>query len=82
MEGALQGHLIVIGFPGMAHARGWYGSPACRAILPLRTANARSTVVLVPGVTADPRATDVLSRRPRILRPENRVSLGEIRCKS
>jgi uncharacterized protein (DUF1330 family) len=60
LEGTLIGDLIVIEFPDMAHARNWYDSPAYRAILPLRTANAHGTVFLVPGVPAGHKAIDVL----------------------
>lgn len=60
LEGALQGGIIVIEFPDMEHARGWYDSPAYRAILPMRTANARGTVFLVSGVSANHKAIDVL----------------------
>lgn len=60
LEGALQGDIIVIEFPDMAHARNWYASPAYRAILPLRTENARGTVFLVPGVPDGHKAIDVL----------------------
>lgn len=60
LEGAPRGDIVVLEFPDMARAQRWYDSPAYRAILPLRTANARSTVVLVPGVPADHKATDIL----------------------
>lgn len=62
LEGALQGAFIVIEFPDIQHARQWYASSAYRAILPLRTENARGTVFLVPGVPTDHKATDVLHR--------------------
>jgi uncharacterized protein (DUF1330 family) len=60
LEGVLAVDIIVIEFPDMAHARSWYDSPAYRAILPLRTGNARGTVFLVPGVPDGHKATDVL----------------------
>lgn len=61
LEGAPQGDIVVLEFPDMARAQRWYASPGYRAILPLRTANSRSTVVLVPGVPADHKATDILA---------------------
>ncbi|MBM3584393.1 MAG: DUF1330 domain-containing protein [Alphaproteobacteria bacterium] len=42
--------LVVIEFPSVEAARGWYASPAYRAILPGRTRNADSDVVIVAGV--------------------------------
>ena len=59
-EGRWEGALIVIEFPDMAAARAWYDSPAYREILPLRTDNAEGEVILVAGVDADHKATDVL----------------------
>jgi uncharacterized protein (DUF1330 family) len=75
LEGTLQGNFIVIEFPDIQHARQWYASPAYRAILPLRTENARGTVFLVPGVLDDHKATDVL-HRPAV--PNERDSNREI----
>lgn len=60
LEGDWEGALIVIGFPTRRQARGWYDSPAYRAILPLRTRNARGIAILVDGVEADHVATDAL----------------------
>lgn len=60
MEGTLEGDIIVIQFPDIECARQWYVSPAYRAILPLRTDNSKSIVFLVPGVSANHKATDVL----------------------
>ena len=62
-EGAWPGVLIVIEFPDMTAARGWYDSPAYREILPFRTDNADGDVILIPGVAADHKATDVLPAR-------------------
>jgi uncharacterized protein (DUF1330 family) len=42
--------LVVLEFPSVAAAEAWYGSAAYQAILPLRTANADSDVVIVAGV--------------------------------
>lgn len=64
LEGSWSGDLIVIAFPDKASARAWYGSPAYRAILPLRTNNSRGDVFLIDGVPADHRADDILSDLP------------------
>jgi len=63
LEGTSLGDVIVIEFPNRASAAQWYHSPAYQEILPLRVANATSTILLLDGVDADHRATDVL-RRP------------------
>ena len=60
-EGEVPGDMIVIEFPDRERATAWYESPAYQEILPLRTDNAEGTAVLVDGVPADHRATDVLS---------------------
>jgi uncharacterized protein (DUF1330 family) len=59
-EGAWEGDLIVIGFPDVDRARAWYRSDAYQEILPLRTANSQGQAILIDGVDADHRATDVL----------------------
>jgi len=61
LEGTDLGDVILIEFPDVDHARRWYASPAYREILPLRTENAVSTVVLLEGVDEAHRATDVLA---------------------
>lgn len=61
LEGRWEGDLVVIAFPDRASADAWYFSPAYRAILPLRTANASGDVILVDGVDAGHRATDILA---------------------
>ncbi|GII64258.1 hypothetical protein Skr01_43430 [Sphaerisporangium krabiense] len=61
-EGAWPGTLIVIGFPDMEHARGWYASEAYQRILGLRTGNSVGDAMLVDGVSEDHKATDVLAR--------------------
>ena len=50
----------MIGFPDRDSVRRWYESPAYQAILPLRTENSDSSAIIVDGVSADHRATDVL----------------------
>src|SRR5262245_43195773 len=60
-EGTDPGVVIVIEFPDRPHATQWYDSDAYHTILPLRTNNAMSTVLLIDGVDHDHRATDVLA---------------------
>ncbi|HEY2128603.1 MAG TPA: DUF1330 domain-containing protein [Streptosporangiaceae bacterium] len=60
LEGSWAGFLIVIEFPDHAQASGWYQSDAYQDIVPLRTDNSRSDVILVDGVDLGHRATDVL----------------------
>jgi uncharacterized protein (DUF1330 family) len=59
-DGEFAGHVIAIEFPDLASATGWYESEAYQEILPLRTRNARGWAVIVDGVPAGHRATDVL----------------------
>jgi uncharacterized protein (DUF1330 family) len=61
LEGTSPGDIIIIEFPNRESAAGWYASPAYQEILPLRTRNAVSTVLLVDGVGDDHVATDVLA---------------------
>lgn len=64
LEGQWPGSLVVIGFPTHEAARSWYDLPQYRAILPLRLGHARGNAILVDGVDADHRATDVLAQIP------------------
>lgn len=57
-EGVWDGDLVVLEFPDPAAAREWYESPDYRAILPLRTEHATSTIVLAEGVPDRYRAAD------------------------
>lgn len=43
------GRLVVIEFPDSDAARGWYGSDAYRAILPIRQEASTGSLVLVEG---------------------------------
>lgn len=61
MEGAWDADVIVIEFPDRAAARAWYGSPAYRAILPLRLNHAKGVAFLVDGVAPGHRAADLLA---------------------
>ncbi|MER8525098.1 DUF1330 domain-containing protein [Mesorhizobium sp. M0814] len=60
VENTWPGHLVMIEFPDMQQARAWYRSRAYQEILPLRTENSQSDVVLVDGVPHPHKATDVL----------------------
>lgn len=61
LEGEWPGSLIVIEFPDRAAVEGWYRSDAYQAILPLRIDNAGGVAMIVDGVDADHKATDVLA---------------------
>jgi len=52
-EGSWPGHVVVIGFPGIAEARGWWESPAYREIAPLRSRHIAGDIILVEGVPQD-----------------------------
>lgn len=60
VEGAWSGDLVVIEFPSMEQARGWYRSAAYQDIRPLRTDNTEGDVLLVAGVAEDHRGRDIL----------------------
>lgn len=53
VEGSWPGHIVVIGFPGLAEARAWWDSPAYREIAPLRSRHIEGDLILVDGVSAD-----------------------------
>jgi uncharacterized protein (DUF1330 family) len=63
MEGGWPGTLIVIEFPDREHAHAWYKSDVYQQILPLRTGNSQSDIILIDGAGADHKATDVLNKR-------------------
>lgn len=60
LEGEWHDDLVVIAFPDLQGAQDWYRSPAYQQILPLRLAHAQGNVILVDGVDASHRATDIL----------------------
>ncbi|MGH1564755.1 DUF1330 domain-containing protein [Mumia sp. DW29H23] len=60
VEGEWPGTVIIIQFPDREHVEAWYASEAYQAILPLRTENSASDVIVVDGVDETHRATDVL----------------------
>ena len=60
LEGNWPGTAIVIEFPDLEAARGWYRSAAYQEILRLRTDHSESDIILIDGVGPDHLATDVL----------------------
>ena len=51
LEGAWRPHrVVVIEFPDMAALKGWYNSPEYQALVPLRQAAARGSLIAVEGV--------------------------------
>lgn len=60
VEGEYPGYCIIIEFPDLEQARGWYHSDAYQEIAPLRTDNSEGSVILVEGVPGDYRASDLL----------------------
>lgn len=62
LEGTWKGDLVLLEFPDMARARGWYDSAAYRAIKPLRTRNSVAAVILAEGVPETHRGRDLLKR--------------------
>jgi uncharacterized protein (DUF1330 family) len=62
LEGAFPGDLVVIEFQSLDRAKAWYESRAYQALLPLRTENAESTVILVEGCDETHRATDIIPK--------------------
>lgn len=52
-EGSWPGTIVVLEFPTVEDARGWYDSPGYQAILPLRTDHIESDAILVEGVPDD-----------------------------
>lgn len=66
LEGQPVDDLIVIAFPSLEAARGWYASPAYQALIPLRRQGAEGEIYLMDGVDADHRATDILTGSPPV----------------
>ena len=50
-EGAWPGHVVIIGFPGIAEARAWWDSDAYREIAPLRARHIDGDIIMVEGVS-------------------------------
>lgn len=62
MDGAFQGTVVVIEFPGMDQARAWYVSPEYQAIVRFRTGNADGAAILIDGVPDGYRANELLRK--------------------
>lgn len=58
-EGSWPGHVVMIGFPGIAEARAWWDSAAYQEIAPLRSRHIDGDIIMVDGVPAgyDPAVT-------------------------
>ncbi|MWA03821.1 DUF1330 domain-containing protein [Actinomadura sp. LD22] len=52
-EGTFDGAVVILEFPDMDRARGWYDSPAYQEIIPMRADHIPSVIMLVDGVGAD-----------------------------
>lgn len=51
LEGTWEpGRIVVLEFPDVQAARDWYASPAYQEILPLRTRNCETGMLLVEGI--------------------------------
>ncbi|MGW0231366.1 DUF1330 domain-containing protein [Actinopolymorpha singaporensis] len=64
VEGSWPGGVVVIEFPSLADAHGWYDSPAYQEILHLRTDHITGDVIFVEGVSEgyDPAKTAAAMR--------------------
>ncbi|WNZ26787.1 DUF1330 domain-containing protein [Leptolyngbya sp. NK1-12] len=60
LEGTWSGDLVVIEFPSMEQAKGWYESDAYGAIRSLRTSHTEGDVFLVQGVPEGHKGVDIL----------------------
>ncbi len=71
-EGSWAGHVVMIGFPGIAEARAWWDSAAYQKIAPLRSRHVESDVILIEGVPEhyDPAATAKAMRETLLKSPE------------
>lgn len=62
VEGAWSGDLVVIEFPSMEKAQGWYESAAYKEIQPLRANYTEGDVLLVQGVPDGHKGADILGQ--------------------
>lgn len=60
LEGSWTSDLVVIEFPTMEHAQGWYESDAYGAIRPLRINHTEGDVLLVQGAPEAHMGADIL----------------------
>lgn len=61
LEGQTDDDLIVIEFPSRESAEGWYQSAAYQEIIDYRRKHSEGVVLLIEGVDAAHRATDILA---------------------
>lgn len=61
-EGEWPQALVIIAFPSMDAARGWYDSPAYQELIPLRTRHMAGDVLLIDGVPDGYRASATADR--------------------
>jgi uncharacterized protein (DUF1330 family) len=59
LEGDWPGDVVIIEFPDMTKARSWYHSSIYQEIKPLRTRHLVGEVILVEGVEANHRSTQM-----------------------
>jgi uncharacterized protein (DUF1330 family) len=64
VEGDLSGDLIIIEFPDLDAARGWYNSPAYLEIRHLRTGNTTADTIIFDGLPDGYQARSVLDHLP------------------
>jgi len=62
-EGEWPGTVVIIEFPDVEQARGWYWSPAYQEILHLRTDHVPGAAILVDGVGPDYDAAATAAKR-------------------
>jgi len=60
LEGSWSGDLVVIEFPSMEHAKGWYSSTAYGAIRALRINHTVGDVLIVQGAPEGHKGADLL----------------------
>jgi len=61
VEGEWPGSIVIVRFPSVDQARGWYESPDYQAILPLRTGHSHSIAAFLEGVPAGYRAASLVA---------------------
>jgi uncharacterized protein (DUF1330 family) len=62
IDGDFPGFVVVIGFPDLTSAHGWYNSSGYQAILPFRLNNSEGGAVIVGGCPAGYLASSYLAK--------------------
>lgn len=62
IDGDFPGFVVVIGFPDLTSAHGWYNSSGYQAILPFRLNNSEGGAVIVDGCPAGYLASSYLAK--------------------